>query len=204
MAKLEAILSFVAVGTSIIIGAHSYNEYSLRRVEKNFPTIVQDLERTYGRLPIQPTLERQKMEWYIGGQAQKNAVIGINKSVSAGFLTLYVIGAREDLVQHEVAHLVVRKMLIGATSRWLVNEGDKLHGRDVTWWRQEGVVLEGGAEYIARKQGSKGNTEYESEYQFIKPLIERNGLKETLWMMAADPPTNEEIDRPEIYYKRKE
>lgn len=182
-------------------GKNVHSSYRLRRLHRNFPHYVAQFESRYGKFEEQPTLEFRSG---IVGQAQVigDHAIALNDSMINAGIGLFVFTGSylDNIIKHEIAHLVVNRLVNNANPYWVYIENG------VGWMDKSKVGIfdvlnEGSAEYLAIEMGRR-KPAYLRESNFVKPVIDKLGKREGIKRLFLEPPSPEELKEPKFYYDK--
>ena len=203
-------------------GLSAYKNQKFDELARDFPVYVTQFEDEYGKFREKPKLVFGRLRSAEGGRVGGRSLDGKLYDDSTIFInddltsfTHYLLfesaqgaGYHRIILKHELAHLVENQIIkniysqMDSSDKWLyINQGVIVAPKERK--KQAIAICEGLAEYISLQQSGREipSIFYEKHYNFVKPVIDKFGLKGGIKKMLFSPPTETELDNPHNYYK---
>ena len=198
MVKVETLKRAVSVPLKVLLQFADYvglDRYSQQTMNRHFPSYVAEFERRYGHFRNRPELVFEPLGPFTGGEVKDYMVI---LNTTPQFISM--IFMRRDTLRHELSHIVINEIVSEVNPDWLFLEDGNVMVQ--TGMALQGhVIMEGCADYLMNQNGGK-SVSYPAEYFFVKPILDRRGMRDGIEKLLQQPPTNEELKKPENYYQR--
>lgn len=195
---------FVAACAAVAVcyGAAEFQKaYVFSKLRKEFPDYVAAFEAKYGEFDKKPGLVFRRLTMNKYGRSDGRDVL-INNSL---LVHLYSFRAGEfadksSTAKHELGHIVIYNIYTETKPPWLTMEGGR-RITDTSQVRAANTIIEGSADYMSVQNGGKKTPALIRHYDFVKPVLDKAGVRNGVKKMLLDPPTEREMRHPQEYYE---
>ncbi len=214
---LKSAMATAALGTALFAGykaaenstvaavyraVQDTKNQKLETVRKEFPSYVKQFEARYGHFETPPKLVFKWLyEINTAGKVVGNDIV-LGDSLFQYMVSDPLLRNKEYVTKHELAHLVVDKVIKEVKPNWIRFKKDGTRKVDMSMKNRATAIAEGCADYIADENLHLDGHVYNNYYNFVKPVLNKLGWHEGIKRLFSCPPTEAELNDRMLYYER--
>ena len=190
------------LGLYVITKNEGHKKPYFEAQRQKFEQHVRGYEQAYGQFHTKPKLVFMWLPRYHLGSAGCQGIVIVKDNPLSAKPIEFKNYSIDDIVSHELGHQVTFDILKEANSGFMKCLPNGTIEYDKSMKNQMHTILEGSAEYITIRRGSKAATAYSDYLKFVSPVLYKLGIREGFKLMLVNPPTDDELKNPSAYYTR--